>query len=134
MRNHLYIIRGLPGSGKSTLAKALGFKVVEADQFFTHGGVYTFDATLLREAHEWCIKHTRNCLEYQNVTVANTFSTQRELQPYIDMAKDMKAQITVMDLYDGGYSDEDLAKFNVHHVPLHTIQNMRARWKFGWRY
>ena len=50
----LLLIRGLPGSGKSTLAKNLiGYYMhKETDMFW--GEDYAFDASRLKEAHEWC--------------------------------------------------------------------------------
>jgi len=50
----LFLLRGLPGAGKSTLAKSLGGKHIEADMYFEYEGKYKFDASRLKEAHDWC--------------------------------------------------------------------------------
>ena len=54
----LFIVRGVPGSGKSTFAKHIWneYAICEADKYFVdrETGEYKFDATKLKEAHEWC--------------------------------------------------------------------------------
>ena len=56
MNNTLYIIRGIPGSGKSTLAKKLvgDDNYFEADMYFLQDGIYEFDITKIKDAHDWC--------------------------------------------------------------------------------
>ncbi len=56
MEKVLYIVRGIPGSGKSTFAKQLvgaDFLVCEADKYFMVDGEYKFDATKLKQAHDF---------------------------------------------------------------------------------
>ncbi len=61
MENTLYIVRGIPGSGKSTFAKTLGGQHYEADMFFIdENGVYNFDFTKIKDAHQWCIDWSNN--------------------------------------------------------------------------
>lgn len=91
----LYLIRGLPGSGKSTFAFMLYatsavHSFYEADMYFTDdSGTYRFDPSRLPEAHTWCKKHVEQCMKYeQPVAVSNTFTTEKELQPYLDLAKE----------------------------------------------
>ena len=56
----LFLLRGLPGSGKSTLAKSISEVHYEADMYFVDAdGNYNFDATLLKDAHNWCQTITR---------------------------------------------------------------------------
>jgi predicted kinase len=131
---NLFLIRGLPGSGKSTLAKQLGLTVFEADQFFMKDGVYQFDPSLLAEAHKQCQENTFKELSKGNsVCVANTFTKRWEMQPYIEMADVIDARLTVVSLFDGGLSDEQLAARNTHGVPLAAIQAMRSRWQEDWK-
>jgi predicted kinase len=155
----LFLIRGLPGSGKTRTAgllrsdaKYVGPKdfsdedsfertfhpVLEADAYFTTGdGVYHFDASKLAEAHAWCQDKTREALrdswENPAVFVTNTFSCRWEMEPYFRMAKDVGARVVVLDLFDGGLSDEELFERGTHDVPLHTIKAMRLRWEHSWR-
>lgn len=131
----LTIIRGLPGAGKSTLAADLGGPVFAADDFFLDpDGVYRFDPKLLPQAHAQCQENTRAALARgQNVSVANTFTQGWEFQPYLKIAKDTGAVVRVIDLFDGGLTDEALAARGLHGVPLAGIRAMRARYEHDWK-
>ena len=116
--------------------------VLEADAYFTLGdGVYRFDPSKLPAAHAWCQDKTREALrdcwlrtwENSAVFVTNTFSCRWEMEPYIQMAEDIGARVVVLDLFDGGLSDEELFERGTHGVPLHTIKNMRRRWEHNSR-
>lgn len=131
---NMYLIRGIPGSGKSTLAKDLGFTTCEADQFFMVDGVYQFDPSKLMDAHMQCQNNARELVQAgKNCIVSNTFSMRWEMQPYIEMAKQYGARLTVVDVFDGGCTDEELANRNVHGVPLAVIKAMRNRWEHDWK-
>lgn len=123
----LILIRGLPGSGKSTMAQAFCYNPdwihLEADMFWMQGGEYQFDASRLREAHEWCQSETRdNLLQDVNVVVSNTFTTVKELRPYFDIAREFGIVPNVF-VAQNEFS-------NVHNVPAETLAKMRAR--FAW--
>ena len=137
----LILIRGLPGSGKSYLADWL--KTVlnydpdwwdgsehmwfhrETDQFFCsdkYVNDYKFDASKLKEAHQWCQNEVRGILNSGcSVIVSNTFTRIWEMQPYIDMAKEFGAKLTVITC-EGQYG-------SVHNVPQEKIQEMKLRWE-----
>jgi predicted kinase len=124
MPTQLILIRGLPGSGKSTLAKLLpAFHHIEADRYFTEAdGTYRFNATQLGEAHAWCQDLANGSLLYRRDTVvSNTFTTLKEMQPYLDMAKKYGAQVTVIKC-EGNYG-------SLHGVPQEVIDKMKARWE-----
>lgn len=126
MAAELVLIRGLPGSGKSTMAKVLalvGYRHLETDQFFTgDDGVYRFDRDQLSEAHDWCRFEAMESLEEdRRVVVANTFTTLAEMQPYIDFAHSLDAEVTVVTAA-GQWT-------NTHNVPDEAMQRMRARWE-----
>ena len=128
----LYLIRGLPGSGKSTLAKTLahGLNAIkkwsclhfETDMYFETGDGYHFDRRELSLAHAWCQKATRLHLERgKTVIVSNTFTQLWELQPYLDMAKELDLVVTVITC-EGQYG-------SLHNVPEHAVDMMKRRWQ-----
>jgi predicted kinase len=124
----LTIVRGLPGSGKSTLAKHLASSKIdvvhiETDQFWMVDGEYKFDMTRLREAHAWCQTRVREYLERDyHVVVSNTFTTQREMEPYFEMAKELGIRPQVI-LCQGQFG-------NIHNVPLDTLAKMAERFEY----
>ena len=124
MENTLYIVRGIPGSGKSTLAKTLGGQHYEADMFFIdENGVYNFDFTKIKDAHQWCqgFVKTDMVLEYPKIVVSNTFTQEWEMQPYIDMAKEHNYMVftIILENVHGGK--------NIHNVPDDRIKQMKER-------
>lgn len=135
-------IRGLPGSGKTTLAKRFcnvgnlaegNPGIYAADDWFTGSdGSYHFDPVRLTEAHSHCQNMAAGCLNLgYNCVVTNTFSRKWELVQYLE-ALDLLTdgfQFTVIDLFDAGLSDEQLAARCVHGVPVEKIAQMRARWE-----
>ena len=129
----LFLIRGLPGSGKSTLGYQLGIIPIEADQYFERSGKYHFNPAELGDAHAFCQKETDRRLSADSTVVCNTFSTRWELQPYIELSEKHAARLFVIDLFDGGKTDAELAKRNVHQVPIATIFEMRRRWEHDWK-
>lgn len=126
----LAIIRGLPGVGKTTLANKMSKHVYSADDFFTVDGVYKFDPSKLKEAHEQCYVNTANALlEYDFVCVANTFTQKWEYERYIQFCINNNILYFVVDLYDQGMNDDVLARLNTHGVPATTIARMRSRYE-----
>lgn len=117
----LVLIRGLPGSGKSTMAKVLsmvGYAHFEADQFFEVNGVYQYDATRVRVAHDWCKTMTRQALSAgKRVVVSNTFTTLSELEPYLAMTDNVRV-IEARGRWE-----------NQHGVPAETLERMALRWQ-----
>lgn len=124
MNKILYILRHVPGAGSSTLANILAEgKVFEADQFFVTDGHYEFDPSKLGEAHNNCkIRLHAAMLEgISPLCVSNTTTTEKELQPYLDMASKMgyNAFVLVVENRHGGK--------NVHGVPDDKLASMRDR-------
>lgn len=130
----IYIIRGLPGSGKSSLGKKLSNVVRAADDFFMVDGEYMFDPKLLGQAHAACFNNVENDLKTTGTAVvANTFTMRWEMEPYLQLADNEDARVVVIDTFDAGKSDEELARLNEHGVPAKSIAAMRARYEHNWR-
>ena len=121
--NKLYIVRGVPGCGKTTFANEICDKVVSADDYHTDDqGNYNWKFENQAAAHRYCQGKTRTIMELgQNVAVANTFTTVKEMKPYYKMAKELGYtvfSIIVENRHNGK---------NVHNVPAETIEKMRNR-------
>lgn len=126
MSKMLYLIRGLPGSGKSTfaqeLAGAIGAFHYEADMYFVRDGVYEWKPGEVHLAHIWCQRAARHMMSMdRTVVVSNTFTTAKEMEPYLDLARQFGYRVTslvVEHRHDG---------VNQHNVPQETLDKMRNR-------
>lgn len=117
----LVLIRGLPGSGKSTMARTFvsdGFLHFETDMFFEVAGQYQYEASRIREAHNWCQNSARHALAAgKRVVVSNTFTQLREIVPYFNMTQNVRVI-------------EATGKWqNVHGVPIEMLNRMALRWE-----
>lgn len=144
MIHSLILVRGIVGSGKSTVASAMscgypGSVVISADDFFmqlSDSGVmeYRFDPKLLSDAHHQSQARAAYAVENGRTAIVNNTFTQRwEMDWYINLAENTGARLIVVDCFDGGMSNDILAKKNVHGVPLSVIQSMRDRYEHDWR-
>jgi len=125
--NKLILVRGLPGSGKSTLATRLAgmlyYNHLETDLYWMVDGEYKFDINRLTEAHEWCLDKTREYLEKGNgVVVSNTFTVQRNMRPYFELAKELDIRPQVI-LCQGNFD-------NVHNAPVETLAKMANQFEY----
>lgn len=138
----LIIVRGIPGSGKTTFVKnqikhdtpELSFHF-EADMYFekfnplTSQVDYNFNPSRLSEAHAWCQKQTREALTKPGkIYVSNTFTTIKELVPYIEMAQKVGAKIEIHEMSEIPVVDGN--RRSVHNVPQEAIDRMMKRWDF----
>ena len=130
----LYIIRGLPGSGKSTIATDLidlGSVDVhfEADMYHMIDGEYKWKPENVKPSHDWCFNQTvKNLHLGRSVVVSNTFTTWKEVAPYVNLAHELNVELKIITCL-GNYG-------NVHSVPEETMKKMAARFEsqFTWTY
>jgi len=124
MEKELILLRGLPGSGKSTLAKRICNQHVEADEFFVVNGVYQFDPTKLKQAHEWCQIQTEGwMMKGYNVVVSNTFTQEWEMEAYYKLAEKYGYRVhslVVENRHEG---------VNEHGVPADKLEQMKNRFE-----
>lgn len=123
MKPNLILIRGPSGFGKSTFAKNNfpGYFHFEADQYFVgEDGVYRWRADMLQNAHQDCLKKTRNALLWKsNVKVSNTFTRLSEMEAYQSLAEELNVPIKVFRM---------MTRYrNKHNVPESVVDNMISR-------
>lgn len=128
----LYLIRGLPGSGKSTFARTKlprTYSFYEADMFFINtfslesSNTYNWSPHFLHEAHTLCRMNTIKALYHgDSVAVANTFTTLKEIAPYIDL-KDKFPGLNIV-IYEMKTQYK-----SIHNVPDEAIARMKSRWQ-----
>ena len=128
--NTLYILRSVSGAGKSTLANKFvnnGLVDVhyEADMwFYNEEGDYNFDASKLGKAHEWCKLQTEAAMNAElDICVSNTFTTEKELQPYLDLAKEYDYDIVSL-IVENRHGNKD-----IHNVPEAIRKSQEQRLK-----
>lgn len=117
--NEIVLIRGLPGSGKSTLAKSMkGYEHFEADMFLLVDGVYIYDASKVKAAHDWCVAKAKESLEKGlNVVISNTFVKVWEMDRYVQLGFPYRI-IEMQNLWK-----------NIHGVPKDKVDEMAKRWE-----
>lgn len=129
MEKNLYIVRGIPGSGKSTLAKSLNNSYYEADAYFQRGlnDVYQFDASKLKQAHEWCrdLVWMDMLKNEPKIVVSNTFTQEWEMKPYFELAEKHEYRVysIIVENRHGGV--------NQHGVPEEKLKQMRDRFEIS---
>lgn len=125
MSNDLLLVRGLPSSGKTTLAKKICDIVVSADDYFYDlKGNYNFDANQLGSAHRYCKESVElNMMRdgENTIAVANTFTTEKEMKPYFDLADKYGYTVTTV-IVESRHGNK-----NDHRVPNETVEKMRNR-------
>jgi len=132
MSKVLVLLRGLPGSGKTSFANFIwsSYAVCEADKFFyDKESNYNFDATKLKEAHEWCRNEVETRMQdnqnnpqyYPEIVVSNTFTQEWEMEAYFDLAKKYDYRVVSL-IVENRHGNS-----NIHGVPDDVLNKMRNR-------
>ena len=127
----LTLLRGLPGAGKSTFAQF--FKTLywfEADKYFEdEEGNYNFDASKLREAHQWCKDKVEFHMDAPNgfppslIVVSNTFTQEWEMEPYYKLAEQYGYKVFSIIV------ENRHGSVNEHGVPQEKLEQMKNRFE-----
>jgi len=126
MEKSLIIVRGLPGAGKSKFAKLISAHpdfVCTADDFLMVNGKYEWSPEKAGGAHLKCQAKCKTLMKSNIplIIVANTSTTERELRPYYDLAKEFGYQVFSV-IVENRHEGE-----NSHDVPEETLKKMFDR-------
>ena len=134
----LLLLRGPSGCGKSTIANAVLAKygsnatLCSADDYFMRNGIYRFDSSHLREAHEMCQNRSQTAaLSGCNVIVIDNTNIKRwESSFYIKLARDNDYVIVeVLPKTAWKFDPDELCRRSKHNVPRDLIQKKLAEFE-----
>lgn len=123
----LYILRGVSGSGKTTLADTLvtlpNTTAISADNFaYNENGEYVWDVNKLGTYHAKCKEACKRFMkDGLNIILHNTSCTEKEINPYIDMAKEYGYTVVSL-VVENRHGNTD-----VHSVPEKAKQRQANR-------
>lgn len=126
----LFLLRGVSNAGKSTLAKSLGGINIEADMYFINNGEYKFDASKLKQAHNWCqtqtevwMKTDSTQVDVSKIVVSNTFTREWEMEHYFQLAEKYGYRVYSLIV------EKRHNNFNNHNVPNEKLNEMVKRFE-----
>ena len=123
----LILLRHVPGAGSSFVSKLLSengkYPVLATDDYFMVNGEYKFDKTKLHYYHQLCLQDTEKEMikEIEKIFVTNTFTTEKELKPYIDLSKKYDYNLISL-IVENRHGNK-----NIHVVPEETLLKMKNR-------
>ena len=127
------VLRGLPGAGKSDFAKFIAGEkgsdiICEADDYhYNDEGVYEFDPSNLKQAHQTCFNKFTSLINIQEplIIVSNTSTTIEEFFKYNKLALEhgYRVVVTTVENYRDGKS--------IHDVPDEALDRMRQRFQIN---
>lgn len=97
--------------------------VCTADDYHVHNGVYNWLPENIGAAHDWCQAKCERFMKLrtERIVVANTSTTERELKPYYDLARQY-GYIVYSVIVENRMNTK-----NIHNVPETTLEKMKAR-------
>ncbi|KAK1169509.1 hypothetical protein AOXY_G8307 [Acipenser oxyrinchus oxyrinchus] len=133
----LILLRGVPGSGKSTLAKELlssspDAVVLSTDDYFSQEEGYSYEPSLLGDAHEWNKKKAGEAMDQGKspVIIDNTNTQAWEMKPYVELALERGYRVEFHEPDTSWKFDPvELEKRNKHGVPQEKIAQMLERFE-----
>ena len=120
----LIILRGLPSSGKTSFAQLIEPRAIcSADDYHYQDGVYNWKPERVKASHEWCNRKCRRYMQLSlpKIVIANTNTTQGEMNPYEEMANEYGYRVYHI-IVEKRHQNK-----NSHGVPEETIEKMRDR-------
>lgn len=129
----LFLVRGTSGSGKTTFASMLhtmseqagnrSLLVAADDWFLNNDHEYVFDPKELNRAHTYCKDMVEVALRngFNTVFVHNTFTTEKELAPYLELAEKYGYNVNSI------VKENRHAGVNVHGVPEAKVDAQSRR-------
>lgn len=86
-------------------------------------GEYQWKPENVHAAHQWCQAETQRSMlaQYSNVVVSNTFTTQKELKPYLQLAQMLGYRVVSL-IVENRHGNG-----SIHAVPQETMDKMRHR-------
>lgn len=136
----LIILRGVSGSGKTSLATELVqrfsstdsellkdscYAVAADDYFMNEDGQYKWSAEELHKAHEWCRGMVEDYMDLgvNTIVVHNTCTSETELTPYLNLARDYGYTPIVL-VVEKRHENK-----NIHNVPNEVLDRQARRLK-----
>ena len=123
----LILLRHVPGAGSSFVSKLLSengkYPVLATDDYFMVNGEYKFDKTKLHYYHQLCLQDTEKEMikEIEKIFVTNTFTTEKELKPYIDLSKKYDYNLISL-IVENRHGNK-----NIHNCPEESLIKMNNR-------